>query len=786
MERPLSNPTTPTASSQVAPSQRALLGLGATALAVFLTEMALMRAVAQVTWPPFAFVALSAAMLGGGLSGTVLALKPDFCLRDDGPARGALIVAISSPLAMFGALLGGLEPFEIASPGGAARFLFVLILLALPFVGLAWTLAALLERHHERAHAAYGADLVGAAVGAFLSVFVLNAVGTAGAAYLACALGGVAALLLAPADRRLLQAGAAGSLVIGVGLVLAAPNIIPHATAGKRVGNRPATEVLQRLAKAGRLQTFDRADGRVDVIPAKPSPVMLLDLGAAVARAPSDGPLEKGFVDAASASFVARSPEGGRTLVLGSGAGFEVARALSHGATHVDAVEFSGAVVQAATSGAIKQSARLFADPRVKMHHAEARSFLERQKARWRHIVAVHTISNTAVAASAMQLAEDFLLTVESFEALVGHLTDDGVLYVTRPKAQIALLADVARAALISSGKNPWDVDKHLVLVKPTRPDPFFRGLLIFREPVDDSLRSGLIAAPAGLTFAPPPPATTHALPTDARPFFHRLSEDVDRDARARLQIEGPRIAERAVLWVGALSLLAAILAIAVPLWARRGPQSLPRPAPAHLAIAALLGVGFMVLELALAQRLTLICGTPATAFAAVVGGMLLGGGVAGLAVAKRPPRLWMALVLAVLGCLCALVLPPVFRGVGVLALPEVWRATLVALGAAVCAAPLGLVFPALVQASAKNVPASAPWLFAVNASASVGAAALHAAVAPTVGLWGTTLLAAVCYAVAFILVKAAPKDAEADVQQGLRLVADADCPKKSDRRANA
>ena len=39
--------------------------LAISALAVFLVELTLMRAVAQVTWPPFAFLALSAAMLGG-------------------------------------------------------------------------------------------------------------------------------------------------------------------------------------------------------------------------------------------------------------------------------------------------------------------------------------------------------------------------------------------------------------------------------------------------------------------------------------------------------------------------------------------------------------------------------------------------------------------------------------------------------------------------------------------------------------------------------------------------
>src|SRR5690606_15506378 len=121
-----------------------------------------------------------------------------------------------------------------------------------------------------------------------------------------------------------------------------------------------------------------------------------------------------------------------------------------HGAAHVDAVEVSSAVMDAALSDRMPTSKRALTDPRVTRHVDEARSFLERQPPGegWDHIIAVHTISNAAVAASAMRLAEDFLLTRESIGTLLSHLTYDGVLYLTRPRAQIALLADLARAAL--------------------------------------------------------------------------------------------------------------------------------------------------------------------------------------------------------------------------------------------------------------------------------------------------------------------------------------------------
>ena len=173
----------------------------------------------------------------------------------------------------------------------------------------------------------------------------------------------------------------------------------------------------------------------------------------------------------------------------------------------------------------------------------------------------------------------------------------------------------------------------------------------------------------------------------------------------------------------------------------------------AHLAIAILLGVGFMVLELSLAQRLTLLCGRPAVAFAAVIGGMLLGAGGVGLLVASRNLHVSLpaALGLSAAGCLVSVVVPDLLELFGVLALPSGLRAVVVALAAALCASPLGLGFPGLVEAAAPRAPSSAPWLYGLNATVSVGAAALHAGLAPTFGLMGTSLLAAGCYAVAAV-----------------------------------
>ena len=123
--------------------------------------------------------------------------------------------------------------------------------------------------------------------------------------------------------------------------------------------------------------------------------------------------------------------------------------------------------------------------------------------------------------------------------------------------------------------------------------------------------------------------------------------------------------------------------------------------------------------------------------------------GVCGLVVAKTGQQVSLskALGLSALGAVLSIFAPQVLDAIGVLTLSPFARAAVAALVSAVLAAPLGLGFPGLVAAASLRSPSAAPWLYGLNATVSVGAAALHAGIAPSVGLMGTTIIAAGCYA---------------------------------------
>ncbi|MCP4502448.1 MAG: hypothetical protein GY822_21050 [Deltaproteobacteria bacterium] len=115
------------------------------------------------------------------------------------------------------------------------------------------------------------------------------------------------------------------------------------------------------------------------------------------------------------------------------------------------------------------------------------------------------------------------------------------------------------------------------------------------------------------------------------------------------------------------------------------------------------------------------------------------------------PPPLSRALFLATVACGFGLGLPILLDVTGDFRC-LFSAALLFVLGAAITRAPLGLVFPALVQATTSKSGGNASWLFALNACASVAGSALNAILGPRLGLDGAATVALLIYGALFVL----------------------------------
>ena len=245
--------------------------------------------------------------------------------------------------------------------------------------------------------------------------------------------------------------------------------------------------------------------------------------------------------------------------------------------------------------------------------------------------------------------------------------------------------------------------------------------------------------------------------PTDDRPFFNRFVRwnrlaDYQRATGGRLYgllLSGDVVA----LAVLAEALVLALALLAIP-WLRtaRRPAAVPSTAPVGYFLA--IGLGFILMELMLIQRLTVALGDPVVSFKVVLGALLVWSAAGGLASERVAPRhTWLAVSVA-----AAVVLAyTVAGGVAVpwlLGLTRVPRVTAIVLLLAPLGAALGVAFPLGLRLLAPQ-PATRALAWAANGCASVVGAVASTLLAVAQGITALGLVAGAGYVCAALIAAA-------------------------------
>jgi hypothetical protein len=512
-----------------------------------------------------------------------------------------------------------------------------------------------------------------------------------------------------------------------------------------------------------------------------------------------------GFLEYLPGALAYQLRPAGDVALLEPHGGLDILVAHSLGAGAITAVEPNPLVVDAAQS--------IYDLPGVETVIESGRSYARRIVQQTRAggdssspLYDVVTLSLNApyrpVRSGAYSLGEDYAHTVEAFDDYIALLRPGGIFQATRwlqtpPSEEIRLFA-LAVAALERRGINPTETivffrgyNTATVLVQPdgfspTEVDAVRKWLserafdLVYAPGVraDEVNRYNVLplpdyyAAATGLLSASDRAAWFDAFafdvtpPTDEHPFFGhyfkwRQAGQVLREAgQTWLPFGGAGFF--VLLAVLALATVAALLIILLPLVVGRLTGRLRESDEtvevdkqrsvllSALAYFGLIGLGFLLVEIPLAQRFILFLGQPVYGLTVVLFALLFFSGLGSLASGRLPYRAALA-TLVVVALAYPWLLPRLFD----LFLGAAFGLRLVI--AILALAPLGFLmgvpFPRGIGWLEGRAIGLIPWAWAVNGAASVVASVGAALLALSFGFSWVLIAGAICYAGALLVV---------------------------------
>jgi hypothetical protein len=464
-----------------------------------------------------------------------------------------------------------------------------------------------------------------------------------------------------------------------------------------------------------------------------------------------------------------------------------------HRAEAITALEIHPGVIDLMRGSQADFAGHLYEQPEVRLAAAEARGFLARTRDRYDLIQLPLVESFGAAAGGTHALSENYLLTLEAFDAYLDRLAERGILCVTRwlkivlPSDAIRVVATASEALRRRGIDDPGqsivfirglDTATILVSARPFAPEQ----LAAVRE-FCDARRFALVWLPgmdpaeANQHCALPEPVYAEAarklLGSERKAFLESYRLDVtpttdDRPYHAlsvrgralRELLRSPTSTQLSMVEWGYIVLLATLVQAALagavlillPLLFLRRRRGRRGGRLATCVYFACLGVAYMLVEIVLMQKLTLFLASPIYAAALVLASFMVFSGLGSLTAGRLlggERRAAMAGIagIGVVGLGLWLGMDSLLSGLW--GAPG-WARGLVATGCSgALAFFMGMPFPSGLRRVAAQVPALTPWAWGVNGCASVVGAVLAMVLAVSWGFRAVLLVAYALYVVA-------------------------------------
>jgi predicted membrane-bound spermidine synthase len=754
-------------------------GVGLLTAAVLMVELLMTRLFSVAMYYHFAFLAVSVSMLGLGLGGLLVYLNRHRFSPERLPAWLNMLGLLLTIFILADLLI--VLNLRLPTDFGAGTFVLpvlVFVVGAMPFVFAGALLSLIVWRYAESIHTVYFYDLLGAAAGSLAILPLLEWVGAPNAVLIAATLAAASAAMFSAAGNAKRRAILRGLTVAAGVLLLLVCNLrwnfldIRYAK-----GVSTDQELFSRWNAISRICLHQR-DGRLRI---------MIDCEAATWVSyfdfqKSDARLVRADFSRSVDDLAQMLRPNAKTMIIGMGGGWDVARALAHGSPRVVALEINPLIARDLMAVRLRDYNRaLLERPEVELILDDARSAIQRTDEKFGVIQSTLIDTWASTAAGAFALTENYLYTVEAFESYLRHLSADGILEVTRfefvqPRQALRVVSlgraafermgerDVAGRFIVVSEKL-YDIRKAAVLIRrtPFTPEetarvraliaqnPDFQELYLPDAPLPNPFAE-LLASPRLADFTDRYAFDVSAVP-DARPFFFFTT----RWSRlpSLFSSEGEDFKNNVALFVLAvLSVLSVFSVLGLFLLPVKFARGTPITGDLSLRWVYFLaiGVAYIVVQVSLIQTFILFLGHPTYGISVVVFSMLVGSGLGSMWSRRlsAPARAAMLVPLALAVALVALqfaLLPPMLEHLQFLS--RIGRGMVSVAVILPFGFFMGIPFPSGVRAASRSEGDALPWLWSANSGGSVLGSAVAIVLATMLGVPLTGALGGACYLVA-------------------------------------
>lgn len=721
-------------------------GIFLISLSGLVLEVAITRIFSAAIWYHYAFVAISVALIGLGASGLVVQyglkrIKGDWA--DNLAIVSALAIVLIIPITLY--VMHSLASQTTYLP----LFMF---LFAIPFFFIGIIMSAAFNAFAAVAGKLYAADLIGASAGALLVVLFLILSGGEGAILIVGVIAAVTATVFAGIAKNtkkiivcLAFVGFAASLLfINYNTQIFAIATDPTALKDLPIylHEHPGSKIVKTQWNSfSRIDVVEGGKGNEDLV-AK----IFIDGGAGTNIITWDGNVESRQSLTTWMHYLPyKMMEDPKVLVIGSGGGRDVVAGLVSGSKDVTAVEINPIIVDT-VKGYGDKAGDVYTHEFVRTHVEDGRSFISRTPENYDIIYIPFVDTWASVSSGGLGVSENFLYTLEGFQQYYEHLTDNGKIVTVRWLIDTPRFVSTYVKLLEQNGVPQDEVYMHLIIVTADSYEKDPSGTMVvfsksrFTEEEIEYFSSNFerygfkpILIPGQVMREPYAQLLTGKIGLEQ---FHDLFQTkayyVTDDSPYFLSHEKPfpSIIQSLLNY----SIVIAITFLIIPFaWILRTKKSYGTE-KSQLGIAriipyfAALGMGFILIELALLQKLILLLGNPTTTFAILLFTLLLSSG-SGSLLSSRIIRsstknlIFIIAGIVALGIIYVAFLQPIIYSV--IAEPF-W--TKAAISIAILT-PIGLLMgmplPTGMRLLKVHRPEYIPWMWAVNGAFSVLAAVL-------------------------------------------------------------